>query len=536
MKQLVQFRKAAATAVAACLSLSVVAACASDKDSAATTAPSAGAASASAQATTGPKKEISVSIFDRGTVPAEEGTYESNRWTKWVNENAPATVKWVPVPRNEAQTKLNTLIASGSAPDLIWEYDRNYIAQLANQGAIQPIDKYLEKYSTSYKDYLKAHPELNSYLSFDGKMYAVASVRGTDSIANHAMWIRQDWLDKLGLKAPTTVDELIAVAKKFKDSDPDGNGKADTVPIVFNGNGTGIMRALFMASENQWYVNGDKLEFARVTDRFGDSLAFQKQLFDDGLIDKEYITDKNFQKSLQLWTTGKAGIMLGSWNMEAQFTDLKKNVPEAKMTALESVSTKYGKNGLYQEAAPGIFVAFNSNMKEDKIEAAFKFLDWMIDKGWKPLKFGEENVHYKNVNGVPQTIDADKFRKEVSYAQEMPIVSQYGLKPEWFPVMAASDAVSQEYAKEKANSLNVAMKNKFRRDIAYGPSQPEVSQLLATFSPIAQQIEAKVVTGGGSMTAQAGVEELRKEWKRLGGENVEKIVNEWYQKNKSQLK
>jgi putative aldouronate transport system substrate-binding protein len=80
------------------------------------------------------------------------------------------------------------------------------------------------------------------------------------------------------------------------------------------------------------------------------------------------------------------------------------------------------------------------------------------------------------------------------------------------------------------------MKNKYRKDIPYSPSMPELSQLIATFNPIAEQIESKVVTGGSAMSAKTGLEELRKEWKRLGGENVEKMVNEWYQKNKDQLK
>ncbi|MEK8126867.1 extracellular solute-binding protein [Paenibacillus filicis] len=509
------------------LSASLLAAC--------TANPQEPSSQASAGSAAGPKKEISISIFDRGQVAAEEGSYESNRWTKWINENSPALVKWVPVPRNEAQTKLNTLVASGTAPDLIWEFDRNYIAQLANQGAIQPIDTYIEKYSTTYKNYLKEHPELKSYLTMEGKMYAVSSVRGMDAVANHAMWIRQDWLDKLGLKAPTTIEELLEVARKFRDGDPDGNGKADTVPIAFHGNSVAIIRALFFTSENQWYVEDGKLQFSRTMDRFGDSLAFQKQLFDEGLIDKEYITDKNFQRSRQFWTTGKSGIYMGSWNMENDYRDLMKNVPGAQMVPLEPVASKYGKNGLYQETPPSILTAFNSRMKEDKIEASIHFLDWVLEKGWKPLKLGEENTHYKLVNEVPQTIDSDKFRKEVSYAGEYAVMNQYMPKPEWFPVMAASDDISQAYAKEKSKSLEVALKNKYRRDIAYSPSLPEVSQLIATFAPLAQQIEAKVITGGASMTAQAGMEEIRKEWKRLGGDNVEKLVNEWYQKNKEQL-
>ncbi len=35
------------------------------------------------------------------------------------------------------------------------------------------------------------------------------------------MWIRQDWLDNLGLEAPRTWDELVAVAEAFVKEDPD---------------------------------------------------------------------------------------------------------------------------------------------------------------------------------------------------------------------------------------------------------------------------------------------------------------------------
>ncbi|THF78773.1 extracellular solute-binding protein [Cohnella fermenti] len=521
---MVKHVKIAATAMAVCLSMSALAACSSKSDS----SESGGSASAS-------KPSISVSVFDRGTVSSEEGTYESNRWTKWINENSPTKVDWVPVPRNEAQTKLNTLIASGSAPDLIWEYSRDYIVQLANQGAIQPIDEYLDKYSTSYKAYLESHSELLPYLKIDGKMYAVASERGIDSVANHGMWIRKDWLDKLGLDAPATVEELLEVARKFQTEDPDGNGKDDTVPIVFNYNFPGILQAFFQANSTQWYAEGEGVQLGRLLDRYEDYLSLHKQLFDEKLIDQEYITDSNYTRAMQNWTTGKAGILFGSWNMESQYRDLVANVPDAEMVPLESLETKYGKNGLYQEAPPGIYVAFNSDMKEDEIEAAFKFLDWLIDGGWEPLKQGEEGVHYQDVNGVPQTIDADKFKTEAGYAYEYAIVNQSAPQPEWFPIMAASDEVSQAYAKQKAASLETAMKNTYRRDIAYAPGMAELTQLMATFDPIAQQIEAKVVTGGPGMTPAKGMEELRSEWKRLGGDTINQQVNKWYAENKDQL-
>jgi len=345
------------------------------------------------------------------------------------------------------------------------------------------------------------------------------------------------WLDKLELKAPTTVEELIEVAKKFKDEDPDGNGEDDTVPIVFNGNAVQIMRAFFFTNENQWYLEDGQMKHARTLDRFTDSLAYQKSLFDQGLIDKEYITDSNFQRARQLWTTGKAGIYFANWSMDNEIRELKTNVPDAKLVPLESVASKYGKNGLYQELSSNVLIAFNSDMDEDKIETAVKFLDWMLEKGWHSMKFGEENVHYKLANGeVPQRLDADKYRAEVAYANEYAILSQWNTKAEWIPIMAAQDTLSQEIALAKSQALEVALKNEYRRDIAFSPDLPEVSQLIATFAPIATQIEVKVVTGGKALTPEAGMEQVRKEWKRLGGENVEMLAQEWYEKNKEFLK
>ena len=475
-------------------------------------------------------KEVSVSMFDRGRVPAEEGSYEDNRWTKWINENSGIDVKWIPVPRNTAQEKLNVLVAANEAPDLIWEYDRNYIALLASQGAIQPIDSYIEKYSTSYKKYLSEHPELKPYVTIDGKMYAVASERGIDTIANQGMWIRKDWLDKLGLSMPKTEEELLNVAKAFAEKDPDGNGKDDTIGFAFNSKFTSYFAAMYASRPDTWYLDDGKLQLGRLTDRYADTLAISKQLYDQGMVDKEYITDKSYQRERQLWVTGKAGIYLGSWHMDSEYFDLKKNDPDAQPVPLEALTTKYGKNGLLQEAPASMLIAFNKNMKNPK--AAVEFLDWMLDNGWFTLKFGLEGVHHQKTNDAIQVIDAEKNKKELDYAYEYPIVNQWSPKPDDIVKMAASDPASQEYAKLKALGLETAMKDRFRRDIPYAPSFPELSQFLAEFNPKADEIDNQVIMGGPKFTPEWGAAELQKEWDRLNGESVWKQVQEWYEQNK----
>ena len=55
---------------------------------------------------------------------------------------------------------------------------------------------------------------------------------------------------------------------------------------------------------------------------------------------------------------------------------------------------------------------------------------------------------------------------------------------------------------------------------------------MAEFGPKRDDIRMRVIVGGAQFTPQWGIEQLRAEWKRLGGQEVERKVNEWYQANK----
>ena len=85
------------------------------------------------------RPKITVTVYDRGNVPASEGTIENNRWTRWINENGPVDVTFVAIPRVNPQQKLNTLFASGTAPDLIFEYNPNIKTLLYQQGMVMPL-------------------------------------------------------------------------------------------------------------------------------------------------------------------------------------------------------------------------------------------------------------------------------------------------------------------------------------------------------------------------------------------------------------
>ena len=224
--------------------------------------------------------EVSVSVHDRGAVPTSEGSYTENRWTKYIDEHSGVKVNWVPIARNEFEAKANAMFASGTAPDLIVDFSRNYMSSLVSQGVLTPIDEFLEKYSTEYKEYLEENPQLKEFMTFsDGKMYTATCKRSSDGIANNAMWIRQDWLDKLGLSMPDDTESFIEVCKAFTYQDPDGNGKDDTYGAALVEWEEGLP-AIFTAN-SLWYQNGDSVEFGSMTERYKKYLGFHKQLYDD---------------------------------------------------------------------------------------------------------------------------------------------------------------------------------------------------------------------------------------------------------------
>ncbi|MCL2479339.1 MAG: extracellular solute-binding protein, partial [Treponema sp.] len=227
--------------------------------------------------TAGPAKpQISVIMFDRGQCAASEGTYENNRWTRWINDNAPVNVTFVPVPRTESTARETALFAAGQAPDLVWEFGKGFMDTLYNQGVIQPVADHIKNYSTVYRDYLAAHKELMPYLiAEDGKQYGMTTARNILNIPNHAMWIRQDWLDKFKMATPTTTDEVLTFMRRARDEDPDGNGVKDTWGLTFNYNWTGIVNALFGQPMDNFMIVNDHFVDWTSTPGYRDQLAFK---------------------------------------------------------------------------------------------------------------------------------------------------------------------------------------------------------------------------------------------------------------------
>ena len=159
---------------------------------------------------------------------------EDNTYTRFLKDdlNIEVVYDWV-ASSSDAGEKMNLCIGSGTIPELMNVNAAQYRA-LLKYDMIQPLDQYFDDYaSDTLKGYVESGgEELKKCISNDkGEMMAIPATNITAGGINE-MWIRQDWLDNLGLEVPRTWDELVTVAEAFVTQDPDGNGEADTLSLI----------------------------------------------------------------------------------------------------------------------------------------------------------------------------------------------------------------------------------------------------------------------------------------------------------------
>lgn len=484
--------------------------------------------------------KVSSVYLELSPIPEGEGTPEDNRWVKYLNENGPVDVTFVPIAWAQQVEKLNTMFASGTAPDIIWTNNTPFQSQLINQGLVMPLDELIEKHSTEYKALLEKYPAVKKVTTGpDGKMYKIAGIRGM--LPNHAMFIRDDWLKKLNLDIPETTEELFEVAKAFTERDPDGNGQKDTLGIQLSFLGTPNIGNMFENVNNSGYVlrNG---QLMKAWNEMEATTSFQKQLFDAGVVDPNYLVDKG-EKALQDFVTGKLGIYFANDGAGASgynvFKTFKTNNPNGSFTSIPLPRSEFG------QFAPNLpppytnSIMVNSNAKNP--EAVMKFIDFMVSlETGKTLMYGEEGVHWSKeggINGCPKIIDNDKFTKEVSwnslyYGWLFPSI-ELGSCQLFYTKINENDPLQSEFIalakKQIADYLSPDRPIAGITHRNYMPILPDELQVIeSTANKTINDILSKAIVSGSSYTVEQAMQDARNTWNQTGGAKVDEWYAEWY--------
>ena len=252
-------------------------------------------------------------------------SYEDNSYTRFLKDdlNIEVVYDWV-ASSSDFGEKMNLCIGSGTIPELMNVNATQYRA-LLKYAMIQPLDQYFDDYaSDALKGYVESGgEELKKCISNDkGEMMAIPAPNITAGGINE-MWIRQDWLDNLGLEVPRTWDEMAAVAEAFVTQDPDGNGEADTIGILGPGNsdhmnaiggnqfGLDPLFSSFQSYPQYWLQDEDgTVKYGSIQPETRTALEKIQKLYTDKLIDPEMLVRSNCQEAV---LSGKVGIFFGPW-------------------------------------------------------------------------------------------------------------------------------------------------------------------------------------------------------------------------------
>ena len=313
--------------------------------------------------------------------------YDDNTYLDLLKKdfNIKVVYDWV-ASSSDYEEKMNLCIGSNNIPELMNVNATQYRA-LLKYDMIQPLDKYFDDYaSDALKSYVKSGGEelQKCITNEDGELMAIPAPAITAGGINE-MWIRQDWLDKLGLEAPRTWDEMVKVAEAFVTQDPDGNGEDDTIGILGPGNSDHIndigdnqfgldpLFCSFQSYPQYWLQDEDgTVKYGSIQPETRTALEKIQKLYTDKLIDPEMLVRSNCQETL---LSGKVGIFFGPWWSGYTFADATL-AGEADWRAYFTPLSEDGNYYTHMPDPTSKYVVVSKSCKNP--EAAFKMISYLV--------------------------------------------------------------------------------------------------------------------------------------------------------------
>ncbi|MBP1960894.1 ABC transporter substrate-binding protein [Paenibacillus aceris] len=233
--------------------------------------------------------------------------YANNEFTKYLEEKTNIHIEWTVAPEKSAVEKLNLVLGSGDLPDVIMGFGISPTQQLiyGTQGDFLDLAPYINKYGVETKKMFDIVQGVKDEITAPGgKIYALPQVNECYHCSmSQKMWIYQPWLDKLGLQMPKTTDDLYNVLKAFKTKDPNGNGKADEIPLAGAAVGPAVNIDSFIMNSfvldsgitTRLYVDNGKITTSVNTQGWKEGLAYLHKLYAEGLIAPQSFTQDRDQ-------------------------------------------------------------------------------------------------------------------------------------------------------------------------------------------------------------------------------------------------
>ncbi len=437
------------------------------------------------------------------------------------------------VPNAEALEKFNLLMAGDEYPDMFFKRNPGNVDQLGADGKLIPLEDLIREYAPHCAALLDERDGWGAITAADGHVYQMPYFGKPNTYAGQApLYINTKWLEAVGKDMPTTLDELYEVMVAFKNEDPNGNGEADEIPILYSVDTFLPQRFLNYMPDDMvnidnylWYKDDGTIESYAMSENYKENyLEYFKKLYDEGLLYENSFTDQYaVMKAVQATKTEPIFGVL-------QFSSARMMVTKNDWTLEYDIIPSLG----------SAFTATNGVSRAecsitDKCENPEVLMAWLdyfyTEEGSRLAWYGVEGVHYEAFEDgtyrILESADNPKWEQDaVDSSVRIGGTTTGPIKS------AAVVGINEEYAHDldavKAQTHIDAGTNRLPETARYMPVYPlndeeaaaEIAVYLADFQKYITNFEAQVITGQLELDEDAWNEHI----KTLENMNVGRIV------------
>ncbi len=307
-------------------------------------------------------------------------------------------------------------LASGDFPDaymlIPWvdQFSQSDLLRLGGQGIIVPLNDLIDSYGPTIQQTFDEAPGYETLATApDGNIWGLPQWNDCYHCSYpRKFWINTEWLDNLGLEAPTTPDELFDVLMAFKNDDPNGNGVADEIPLTGNTRDPivpFIMDAFITNSfdsgtnqPNSLGINNGQVQVQAAQDGWREGLVFLNRLWEEGLVDESAFSQD--PDAMQAKGNSADGVVLGSYTgvhpgifVTIDLEDDRDN----QYNALPPLTGPGGQNVTYElPSAPGATFVITSSASAATQQKLVEIVDYIHTyEGQVQGQFGIEGVGWR---------------------------------------------------------------------------------------------------------------------------------------------
>ena len=352
---------------------------------------------------------VEISMFIPSRLP--EAIYDENTLTfKTLAERLNLKLNIESVVHTEAANKFDIMVSAGDYPDVMAGSVKN-INSFGLSGAFIPLNDLIEEYAPNIQKYLLDNKEaMAQAAASDGQIYGIPMLSAIRTAMGYN--IRQDWLDKLGLEVPVTIDDWYNVLTAFKTNDLNGNGAGDVTPLILDRvwenyymNFADAWGIELNPSNDFWMVKDGKVVFAPILPETKEYLATMTKWYQEGLIDSEFITREDTNNFHILNNkAGATAYWTGYVAAQNYNSEVLANDPDTNWQVIQPPVLEVGQEPkTYSQQSAVVSYSWGISSSAENAVDIIKMFDYVYsDEGSLLFNFGLEGEGYDMVDGEPQ--------------------------------------------------------------------------------------------------------------------------------------